>query len=81
MQKRIETEFYSKNSDFHLYFGNIVDLQKRYKNYFKFAFIRDPYDRFISNYKMFTQIKSRKILLDILFNENTENIQINDFFL
>ncbi len=60
------------------FFGSIEDLGKY--DYFRFGFIRDPYERFFSNYRMFTQKKSRRHRLDILFGMDTEGISLEDFF-
>ena len=41
----------------HKSFSSILNEDYSYRNYFKFAVIRNPYDRFLSAYRDFSQNK------------------------
>lgn len=75
--------FYSflkkKKSGFQLFYGSPNEVINKYPTYFSFAFIRNPYDKMISNYSMFTQKAYRKQKLDELFKYDTTGISLEDF--
>ena len=71
--------FLKKEGDFELFFDG-KDALEKYSSYFKFGVIRNPFDRFVSSFNMFTQSPQRKLLLDELFKSETTEISFDDFF-
>lgn len=52
---------------------------KKFNSFFKFAFVRNPRDRIISAYQMFTQMPHRKKQINKLFKINPDKLSFQTF--
>jgi len=69
-----KTEF-----DFVPFYGSMKELFNFGENYFKFTFIREPRERFLSNYAMFTQQKHRIEIFKSMFGIDPNLISFDEF--
>ena len=67
----IRTTFFKKNM-------SLISPSKKIKDYFKFTLCRNPYDRVVSNYTMFTKNKFRVNQIRQL-HLNPENLSFSNF--
>lgn len=70
---------YVDSSQFELFYGVIDDVFGLFPDYFSFSFIRDPIDRFLSNYRMFKQQKNRLLQLETMTKNKHEDLDLDSF--
>jgi len=68
-----------KKKGFHLFHGSPTEAMSKYPSYFSFGFVRNPYEKMLSNYQMFTQQAHRKPKLDELFGYDMAGITLDEF--
>jgi len=68
--------------DFYKLKASRYDAIKMYPNYYKFAVIRDPVERLLSNYKMFclSEISFRHKQIEKLFQKPHDQISLDEFW-
>lgn len=69
----------TKNVPFEHFLGRPEDVLNLFPDYYRFAFVRDPLDRFLSNYRMFGQQPSRITQIHELTRTNMVMDKIDDF--
>lgn len=65
---------------FQMFYGSPIQAAKQFDQYFKFSIVRNPYEKMVSNYFMFSKKnRVRQHQIELLFGKPAESIGFNQF--